>query len=119
MPSKAIGPAVSRLATATTMAGVDTAVTLWFRLPILLARPSGHSAAEWTRAVAEKTVACHHGALDAAVTGQKALLDMMTGRMAADHLTHAMLDMAEAATAPAFRTVKANARRLSRRRRAG
>jgi hypothetical protein len=109
-----IGPAFTKLATATTMAGLDTAVTLWFRLPILMAQPDAKSTVEWYRAVSEKTLALHHGTVDATMAGHRALLAMATGRAAPDHLAHAAVEMATAATRPAYRAVKANARRLSR-----
>ncbi len=107
------------LAAGVGLAGVHSAVTLWYRWPMLAAActPQGHSrhAPEIDRMVREKTAAVVEGMLDI----QKELFALagatLTGRLDADTLSQAPLAIANAGLRPAFRTVKANSRRLSRR----
>jgi hypothetical protein len=100
-------------------AGMHSAITLWYRLPMLAAgyAASGkpHHAPELERMVSEKTSAMVEGAFNA----QREMLRLtgaaMTGRLDFSEMPDAAVAIASAGLRPALRTVKANSRRLSRR----
>lgn len=96
--------ALLRSATKAASAGIDTATTLAFRWPILLAAGSER---EWQAAWTEKIFAAQAGLFDAALAWQKMLWG--TGITPAG-----MLRVGEAMMAPSYTRVRANARRLSR-----
>jgi hypothetical protein len=107
------------LASGLGLAGLHSAITLWYRWPILAASctPQGHfrHAPEIDRMIREKTAAAIEGLFNA----QKELMRLtgaaMTGRLDAAALSDAASAIATAGLLPAFRVVKANSRRLSRR----
>lgn len=92
---------------------IDTSITLWWRWPILMAAglPTRNSA-ELSRMVVEKTAAMTAGAIAAQTEAMKIAAAAMTGKQT----EHASVAIAGAAIRPALRTVKANARRLRRKR---
>lgn len=108
--------AIARTTKAATTAAADTLTTLWFRMPILFAAPSFATSREWHRAVSEKIEAAAVGGLAAGLEMQKLAFKAATGRLAAEQMPTAALEIAEAALDPGYRAVAANARRLSRRR---
>ncbi len=101
------------------LAGLHTAITLWHRLPMLAAPRDARNAsphdAEIGRMVAEKTAA----AVDGFFAAQQAMIRLggaaITGRLHPTAIPEAFAAVAVAGLQPAFRTVKANSRRLSRR----
>ena len=96
--------ALFRSATKAATAGLDAMTTLAFRWPILLASGSER---EWQRAWTEKVVAAQSGMMGAALAWQRMLWGPgITAR--------GLLDTGDAMMAPAYRKVRANARRLSR-----
>jgi hypothetical protein len=106
----------SRFARLNAQSGVDAAVTIAARTPGLVA-PGGANSGEATRMVAEKVAAAYEGAVGASLAwGAFLFASALRGGATPAELSHALFDVAEAATAPAQRTVGANARRLSRRR---
>ncbi len=108
------------LATSMGLASLHSAITLWYRLPMLATAgtPHGNSrhGPEMSRMVSEKTSAAVEGFFDA----QKEMLRLtgaaMTGRLDFEKASDAAASIAAAGMRPAFRTVKANSRRLSRSR---
>jgi hypothetical protein len=100
-------------------AGMHATITLWHRWPMLAApRDARHASphdAEIGRMVAEKTTA----AVDGFFAAQKAMIRLggaaMMGRVDVTAIPEAFASIAVAGLRPAFRTVKANSRRLSRR----
>jgi hypothetical protein len=96
-----------------TAAALDTSITLWWRWPILLsAGMPSRDAAELNRMVSEKVAAAASGMVAAQTEttriAAKALTDKKT--------SYASTAVAAAALKPAFRTVKANAKRLRNKR---
>ena len=109
------------LAAGLTLACMHTGITLWHRWPMLAAArtPQGKSmhADELDRMVREKASAAVQGAFDAQQEVVRLAGAAMTGRLAFAAMPAAMTSLALTGLRPAFRTVKANSRRLSRRRR--
>src|SRR6185312_3022899 len=114
-------PNAFTLATELGFAGLHAGITLYYRLPMLLAasltaQGKKRHARELNRMVGEKAVAIADGALDT----QKEMLRLARAglgrrpRLAA--LAHAPVAIADKAMRPAMRKVKANSRRLSKRR---
>ncbi len=65
--------------------------------------------------VEEKITAAYEGAVSASLAwGAFLFASAMRGGATPSQFSHALFDVAEAASAPARRTVRANARRLSR-----
>ncbi len=93
--------------------------TISARLPLIAAAASGFgnkAARHETRSmVAEKLVAATEGAQAHALESAKVALKVMTGQTHPVEVAGHMMDMAAAATGPARRKVKANARRLTAR----
>lgn len=106
--------AVARSAETSAAAVLDTATTLWFRMPILFANPTAASMTEWQRAWSEKVEAACTGAFAAGVASHRMTLMMASGVLAAEAVPLEMMRIAEAATAPGYKAVAANAKRLSR-----
>jgi hypothetical protein len=95
--------------------GLHAAVTIAARTPGLW-QPSPENAREAARMVEEKIVAAYEGALGASLAwGSFLFASALRGGATPNELSHALFDVAEAAAAPARRTVSANARRLSQR----
>ena len=105
------------LATEFGMAGMHTFMTLWYRLPMFAAfyASTGKPQPEFSRMMSEKTSAMIEGAWDAQREAMRFMGDAATGRLQASDLADAAANVAAAGLRPAFRTVKANSRRLQRR----
>ena len=103
-----------RLAADLGAAAIDTGITLWWRWPILMAAglPTRDSA-ELGRMVAEKSAAMTMGLIGAQAEAMKIAAMALTGK----RTENAPAAIAGAALRPALRTVKANAKRLPRKRR--
>ena len=93
---------------------IDTSITLWWRWPILLtAGMPSRNTAELNRMVSEKAVAAASGMFAAQTETMRITARVLAGKKAA----HASTAVAAAALKPALRTVKANAKRLRKKRR--
>ena len=97
--------------------GQASAVTLGHRLPMLAAAPFfplPETFVEINRMITEKVAVTMEGSLAAA--GETASLALRTaiGRAGPMELATGMLTIAEAVTKPVHRSVRANAKRLSR-----
>jgi hypothetical protein len=104
----------SRLARRSAQSGLDAAVTIAARTPGLLF-PSLQSAPEASRMVEEKVAAAFAGAFGASLAwGAFVFASTLRGGATPSQWSHALIDVADAAAAPARRTVRANARRLSK-----
>jgi hypothetical protein len=104
---------VSRFAHRSAKSGGDAAVTITART-LRLMQPD--SAPEAARMVEEKLAAAYAGAFGASLAWGKFLFaSALRGGATPNQFSHALIDMAEAAAAPARRTVRANARRLTQR----
>ena len=97
---------------------MHSAVTLWYRLPMMATAfaTGDHSGTEMTRMVSEKFAAMFEGALDAQVETMRLIGAAATGRLQMADMAGAPVSIAAAGLRPAMRTVKANSRRLSRKR---
>ena len=105
------------LAVATAQAGLDAAMTIGARMPVLMTAgvdPTGAKAAETARMVGEKFSAAAHGTFAAQFAWGRFMLRASLGgvRTPADW-ADGMVDVFDAATKPARKTVRANARRLT------
>jgi len=96
-------------------------ITLWYRWPILLAAgaapPAARDAAELNRMVSEKLAAAAQGMIAGQAEAMRLGFAAMTGRLPAKRIPDASASIAHAALRPALRKVKANAKRLPRRKR--
>jgi hypothetical protein len=98
------------------------AVTIAARWPIFagyLAAPTAAALAEWNRAYAEKVAAVWEGALAASAECQAAMLRAAMRPPSAAALGNDLVRVAAKAAHPARKRVKANARRLTRRKKRG
>jgi len=100
---------VSKFADYSAQAGLDAAVTIAARTPGLL-HPTQENAREAARMVDEKIAAAYEGA----AWGAFLFASVLRGGATPNQFSHALLDVAEAASGPARRTVRANARRLTK-----
>jgi hypothetical protein len=103
-------------------AGTHAAVTLWCRLPCfgaLWLMSDAQRQTEAARMVSEKMAAGFEGSLDAGVAAARLVGAAATGRLRPGDLACAPTTILRASLRPAFRRVRANSRRLRRRRRAG
>jgi hypothetical protein len=106
---------LSRFASLSAQSGLHAATTIAARTPGLL-QPSAENAQEATRMVEEKVSAACEGAMRASLAwGAFLFASALRGGATPGQLSHALFDVAEAAAGPARRTVRANARRLSKR----
>jgi hypothetical protein len=98
------------------LAGMHTAMTLWYRLPMMAGAFGGtnENHSELARMVSEKSVALLKGALDANLEMMRTAGAAMTGKLDIEGLAGAPAAIAAAGLRPAFRTVRANSRRLHR-----
>jgi hypothetical protein len=99
-------------------AGIHTAVTLWHRLPMLAfasLSPSAKTRKEATRMISEKAAALVEGSVAAGAEVMKAATRAATGRLSSKEAGAAAVAVTAAAMKPAFRRVRGNAHRLSRR----
>lgn len=101
-----------QLASRLTQAGLHTGITLWHRLP-MIGIPA-HTG-ECNRMVSEKLSAYSEGLFAAHRLAIQLMVEATTGRMPFSDYPNAGAEIATAGLRPALRTVKANARRLSRR----
>jgi hypothetical protein len=100
------------------LAAAATAMTLWYRLPMLALHafaPNAQFRREQDRFVPEKMAALYEGALKANVEAVRIVGEALTGRLSAAEFVEAPLAIAAAGLRPAFLTVRENARRLGRR----
>jgi hypothetical protein len=97
----------------TMQAGVAAFATVATRLPILAT--DGAKSPEATRMVNEKLAAAAEGAVKASIAGATATGRAMTG-IGPVAAASGALSIADAMTGPARRRVKANAKRLTKRR---
>ena len=102
-----------RLAADLNAAILDTSITLWWRWPILMAAglPT-RNATELNRMVSEKAAAAVAGTIAAQNEAMRIAMAAVFGRQT----PHAQAAVVAAALRPGLRTVKANARRLRRKR---
>jgi len=105
------------LARHTAQAGIDAAATIAARTPGLV-NPgfdlSGKHAREARLMVQEKLAAAYEGAWAAQLAWSSFLVKTaFGGMMSPDHFPQGLVDIADAAMAPARKTVRANARRLT------
>ena len=105
------------LATKFNLAGLHTGITLWHRLPMIMAPWTGQDRhqTELHLMVHEKIAALIDGALAAQAEVFRLFGAAATGKLDFVEMPLAPAAMVEASLGPAFRTVKANSRRLSRR----
>lgn len=91
----------------------DTCITLWWRWPILIAAGmTSRDSAELNRMVSEKVAAATSGTVAAQTETMRIAARTLTGRKT----PHAATTVVAAALKPALRTVKANAKRLGKKR---
>lgn len=98
-------------------AGAATAMTLWYRLPMFgftSLSSLTQRQAEAALMIDEKTAAIVEGTLMAGMEMMRLAGAVATGRMRPDELGTAHVAIAAAGLKPAFRTVRANAKRLNR-----
>ena len=92
---------------------LDTSITLWWRWPILLAAGmKTRDNAELSRMVSEKVVAATSGTIAAQTEAIRIAARALTRKKT----PHASTAVVAAALKPALRTVKANAKRLRKKR---
>ena len=101
----------------TAQAGLDATVTIAARTPGLMAvgfDPTGQGAWGIRLMVEEKIAAAHEGALAAQMAWGSFLIKAAFGGVSSpQHVSHALVDIVEAALAPARRQVRSNALRLT------
>jgi len=99
-----------QLATELGAAVLDTSITLWWRWPILLASGmTRRDKAELTRMVSEKATA-------GTIAAQTETMRIAARALRGKNTPHASTAVVAAALKPALRTVKANAKRLGKKR---
>ena len=105
------------LGTNLSLAAFDTGITLWHRLPMLMVAGAGHRnhRTELNVMVHEKIAAVIDGALNAQTEAFRLFMAAATGKLNFVERPHASAALVEAGFRPAFQTVRANSRRLSRR----
>ena len=92
---------------------LDTSITLWWRWPIFLAAGiASRDSAELNRMVSEKVAAATFGTVAAQTETMRIASRAITGKKT----RHAATAVVAAALKPALRTVKANAKRLGKKR---
>ena len=106
-----------KFARKTAQAGLDSAVTIAARTPGLMTAgldPAGAGAREVGLLVREKADAACEGAFAAQMALNSFLIKAAFGGVTTpDHVSHALVDIAEAAMGPARKKVRANAKRLT------
>lgn len=116
-PWIALTLAMGRAAAAHQASAVHATITIWHRWPVFAGcstLPPAAAAAEIDRAVAEKAAAFWLGGLDAMVAAQRLTAAVATGAVTPEALPGRWLALSETAMGRARRTVRANARRLTR-----
>ncbi len=98
---------------------VATIATISARLPLIAAAATGfgtkHARQETQTMVTEKLHAASEGVQASALETAKVTLKVMTGQSHPVAMAGHMMDVADAATRPATRKVRANAKRLANR----
>jgi hypothetical protein len=108
-----------RAATMSATTAVAASVTIAHRLAMLSTPSVLEGAAgqhEAMRMVAEKFNAATEGAVDAGLEAGRFMLRSAFGQVSPDDLAHGLVAIGVAATRPAARRARANARRLTRQR---
>lgn len=103
-------------------AAANSAVTIAARLPILaghMLSPTAAGLAEWNRAYAEKAAAAWEGMFAASAAWQRMMLRAAFSPPTAFGLAKDLVGVGQKAGHAARKRVRANAKRLSRRRRSG
>jgi hypothetical protein len=100
------------------LAGLHSAMTVWYRLPVLAAASSADpkKGAELRRMVSEKASAMIEGAFGAQAEAARVAGEALTGRLTLADMASASAGIVDAGMRPAFRKAKGNSRRLRRRR---
>src|SRR5215468_3472725 len=106
------------LAAGMSLGAMHAGITLWHRWPILMAAgaPAARDAAELNRMVSEKLAAAQ-GMIAGQAEAMRIGFAAMTGRLPPKRIPDASASVVHAALRPALRKVKANAKRLPRRKR--
>jgi hypothetical protein len=100
------------------LSSFHTGITLWYRLPVLMAAgTAGADPAELTRMVSEKVAAASKGFTDSQVELLRLTTAAVTGKLELSDMTGAGTALADAALSPLLLAVKSNSRRLSRKHR--
>ena len=92
------------------VANMQIGAVLWHRLS------SPQSAAEKSRMIREKVAAASNGVFEAQKAALRLSRDVTLGKVSAGRSASACAELGAAALKPARKTLKANARRLSKRR---
>ena len=102
-----------QLAADLSAAVLDTSITLWWRWPILIAAGmTSRDSAEFNRMVSEKVAAATSGT----VAAQTEIMRIASRTLTGKKTPHAATAVVGAALKPSLRTVKANAKRLGKKR---
>ena len=100
------------------LASFHTGITLWYRLPVLMAAGTkGADISELTRMMSEKVTAASQGFADAQMELLRLTTAAVTGKLQFSEMTGAGTSLADAALSPSLLAVKSNSRRLSRKHR--
>ena len=100
------------------LSSFHTGITLWYRLPVLMAAgTAGADVTELTRMMSEKVTAASKGFADAQVEMFRLATAALTGKLEFSEMTGAGTALADAALSPSLLAVKSNSRRLSRKHR--
>lgn len=100
------------------LASLHAGITLWHRWPMVAAacmQGGSSKDPEMSRMVSEKTTAMMKGVFDAQSEMLRLMTDAATGKLGPGDMAQFGTRIASAGMEPAFRTVRANSRRLSRR----
>lgn len=100
------------------LSSFHTSITLWYRLPVLMAAGThGADVSELNRMVSEKVTAVSKGLADAQVELFRLATAAVTGKLELSDVTGAGTTLADAALSPSLLAVKSNSRRLTRKHR--
>jgi hypothetical protein len=119
MLSRQLNRRAALMAAMVSRSGFDAAVTIAARTPMLLTQgvnPSADQARETRKMVQEKVNAAYEGAMAAQFAWTSFMIKAVFGGVrSANDVSLGFANVAEAAMRPAQRSVRANAKRLSRR----
>lgn len=91
------------------VANMQMGAVLWHRMS------SPQSAAEKARMINEKVAAASSGVFEAQKAALRLSRDVALGKVSGERAAHAAAELGAAAVKPALKTVKSNAKRLSKR----
>jgi hypothetical protein len=91
------------------VANMQIGAVLWHRLS------SPQSGAEKSRMINEKIAAASSGVFEAQKAALRLSRDVTLGKVSPERVAHAAAELGAAASKPALKAVKANAKRLSKR----